>query len=470
MPKKITAIVLLLALCFSLTACAFPRKNAQTSTETTPAAQEQAVNAADTANTAEPKAATTTAEDNLDGYTLEKVVIFSRHNMRAPTKTASELLAQVSPYNWTDYTAPYGELTLLGGTQETAMGQYFRKYLVSKGFMDENWVPEDGEVRIYANSFQRTIATAHYFSTGMFPATNVEVEYHMDVGSMDPVFSPSFSMMNDAYREQIQQELDALADGTGLQGYMEQYRDDIALLEDVVGFKDSTYAKENNMTSFLDEESSIEYELDSEPKATGGLKALNSACDSLIMQYYAQPDNVKASFGKDLTYEQWQAIGRVGSMYNDVLFALPSVAVNISNPQLKELRSEMTNDERKFTFLCGHDSNVAPMLAALGVGDYEVDGNITKLTPIGVKLVWEKYVNQDGQAYCRFSMVYQQSEKLRSNSLITLDNPPVWISLDLTGLEKNADGLYLWDDVVARFDEAIAAYDELPTGDAEVAA
>ena len=62
--------------------------------------------------------------------------------------------------------------------RELMMGQYFRKRLVRDGLIAENEQPKEGEIRFYANSLQRTIATAQYFSSGMLPIANVPIEHH----------------------------------------------------------------------------------------------------------------------------------------------------------------------------------------------------------------------------------------------------------------------------------------------------
>ena len=53
-------------------------------------------------------------------------------------------------------------------------------------------------------------------------------------------------------------------------------------------------------------------------------------------------------------------------------------------------------DTRKFTFLCGHDSNIAGVFAALDVEDYRLPNAIEKMTPIGAKFVVEKWLGDDG--------------------------------------------------------------------------
>ena len=45
--------------------------------------------------------------------------------------------------------------------------------------------------------------------------------------------------------------------------------------------------------------------------------------------------------------------------------------------------------------------------------------------------------------------------------LLDLENPPVVYPIELTGLTRNADGLYDAAALLERFDEAIGEYDEL---------
>ena len=65
------------------------------------------------------------------------------------------------------------QLSLRGGVLETEMGQFFRKWVVEEGLLPDNYRPTGDEVLFYANSRQRTFATAKYFSAGFLPFANV---------------------------------------------------------------------------------------------------------------------------------------------------------------------------------------------------------------------------------------------------------------------------------------------------------
>ena len=109
-----------------------------------------------------------------DNYKMTGVVVLSRHNIRAPLVDKDSALAKVTPHKWIKWTSAPAELSLRGGEEETIMGQYFRRWLVSENLITENYLPAEGEVRFYANSRQRTIATAQFFSSGMLPVAKTD--------------------------------------------------------------------------------------------------------------------------------------------------------------------------------------------------------------------------------------------------------------------------------------------------------
>ena len=175
-------------------------------------------------------------EVDKNKYKLEKVFALSRHNIRSPLTGGDSLLSKVTNHQWFDWTSKDSELSLRGEQLQEKMGQYYRKYLLDKGFMDSNWIPNDQEVRIYANSLQRTIYTAKAFAKGLFEENKVDVEYHMDIGVMDPVFDLIITFYSDSYYKQILKEIDENVDLTSL-------KDTFKLLEQVLDYDSSIMAK-----------------------------------------------------------------------------------------------------------------------------------------------------------------------------------------------------------------------------------
>lgn len=394
-------------------------------------------------------------------YILKEAVVLSRHNIRAPLSTKGSLLEKVTTHPWFEWTAGASELTTRGGALENQFGLYFRKWLVDAGLFKENANPTTNEVNVYANSMQRCIATANYFKTALFPVGDVKVNHRFVPSKMDPVFFPRLTKTSKSFKAQALKEIAAMGGKKGIVGINENLKEGYEITAMVLDLKDSPACKQDNLCAFDNYNTQIILEKGDEPRMKGSLKDANTCSDALILQYYEEPDAKKAAFGHNITLTDWTKIAKIKDVYGDVLFAAPTVAVNVAHPLLVYMYDELLDKDRKLSFLCGHDSNIASVTAALEVEPYDLPNSIEKKTPIGCKLVFEKFEGKDGQMYCDINLTYQSTDQLRNIAMLSLNNPPQIFPIALKGLQKNADGLYLLNDVKARFMKAIRAYDKI---------
>ena len=400
------------------------------------------------------------ASPSAGSYHLEQVVVLSRHNIRAPLSNSGSAVGQLTPYSWTEWTAPESELTLKGGVAETIMGQYFRKWLEAEQLIPENYIPEDGEVRFYTNARQRTIATAQYFSSGMLPVANAAIEYKDEIGATDPTFKVLLTYMSDAYAEAVDEQLHEQFDLEEGGEVQQSLAKDYALLEDVIDFKNSEGFLSGEYPEWRTDDIEVILEEGKEATVGGSLKTAMAASDAIVLQYYEEDDPVKAAFGRELTTEEWTQLADITTTYQTIRFNSPLLGVNLAHPMLIEILREIQDPGRKFSFICGHDSNVATVLGALGVTDYELPETIERRTPIGVKLVFEKWT-RDEEEFARVRLIYQSTEQLRNLTPLSLDHPPMSFPLELPGLEMNEDGYYRLDEVTEALQSAIDSYDML---------
>ena len=111
-------------------------------------------------------------------------------------------------------------------------------------------------------------------------------------------------------------------------------------------------------------------------------------------------------------------------------------------------------------FLCGHDSNLASIGAALGFNFPETQNALELHTPIGSKLVFEKW--SDGtEDYVAVNLVYQAVQQLQGRTLLSLEVPPMVMPITVDGLTANSDGLYRLADLDARMASAMAEYEAI---------
>jgi glucose-1-phosphatase len=400
-------------------------------------------------------AQTKRSDDFRAKYQLKEVVVMSRHNIRSPLTSGGAVYKRVTPYEWFNWSSPSSQLSLRGGVLETEMGQFFRKWLVGEGLLPENYRPEGDEVLFYANSRQRTFATAKYFSAGFLPFANVEITHKFEEDKMDPVFTPQFTKMNDAYRQQVLAEMQAMNGGP--QAWMAAQQPTLDLMEELLDMTNSPAAK-NDSAHFWYDDIQFKIEKGDEPKMKGGYTLANSVADALVLQCY-ESENF-APFGHELTMEQWRAICAVKEVYDGLLFTTHSAAVNLAYPLVSRIREELNRSDRKFMFLCGHDSNLASIGAALGFQFPETENALELHTPIGSKLVFEKW-SDGSEEYVAINLVYQSVQQLQGRALLSTDVPPMVLPITIKGLTANSDGLYRLSDLDARMTETMGEYDAI---------
>ena len=390
-------------------------------------------------------------------YELKEVVVMSRHNIRSPLTSGGAAYKRVTPYEWFKWTSPSSQLSLRGGVNETAMGQFFRQWVVSEGLLPDNYRPKEEEVLFYANSRQRTFSTAKYFSAGFLPFANVEITHKLAEDKMDPVFKPQFTKMNDTYRQQVLDEIEAKYKG-GPQAWMQSVQPTLTLMEQIIDMAHSPAALEGDTLHFWYNDTQFKIEKDDEPRMTGGYTLANSVADALVLQCYENES--MTAFGHELSTEQWRDICKVKEVYDALLFTTHAAAINIAYPLVSRIREELNRNDRKFMFLCGHDSNLASIGAALRFNYPETENALEVHTPIGSKLVFEKW-SDGNETYVAINLVYASVSQLQNRTLLSFDVPPMVRPVSIEGLTPNADGLYRLSDLDARIAEAMAEYDAI---------
>lgn len=389
-------------------------------------------------------------------YALQKMTILSRHNIRSPLASPGSDLEKVTPHKWFKWTSKPGELSLKGAQLETIMGQYFRRALTSEKLVKEVYTPKIGEMRFYANSKQRTIATARFFAAGFLPIANVTVEHKFAPEGSDLTFSPHLIHYSENYRDKAQKEMLETFNKRDMKNKLEKA---FKTLEKTIDYKDSIMGKSGKKFTLDDMEMKVQK--DKQPSVKGAFNLTHSIADALVLQYYEEPNKKAATFGHDLTAKDWEEIAGIVDMYYDVTLRTPLIAPNAVHLFLKTMNEELLNKERKFSFLCGHDSTIAATLAALDVKPYSLPNAIEKKTPIGVKFVISVWKDKKGEEYAAAELVYQSVNQLRNREILTEDNPPMVYRLKFNGLNENKDGLYSLKDIKSRFQKAILKYDEL---------
>ncbi|MBB1199795.1 bifunctional glucose-1-phosphatase/inositol phosphatase [Enterobacteriaceae bacterium 89] len=376
------------------------------------------------------------AESAPQGYQLQQVLIMSRHNLRAPLANNGSVLEQSTPNQWPEWDVPGGQLTTKGGVLEVYMGHYMREWLAEQGMVTTGECPAADTVYAYANSLQRTVATAQFFITGAFPGCDVPVHHQEAMGTMDPTFNPVITDKSEAFS---QAAVKAMADERQKMKLDDSYK----LLEQIVDYQNSPSCKEKKECSLTEGKDTFSAPFEKEPGVSGPLKVGNSLVDAFTLQYYEGFPEDQVAWGQIKTAQQWRVLSELKNGYQDSLFTSPEVARNVAAPLVRYIDKALVTDVAKapkVTVLVGHDSNIASLLMALDFNPYQLHDQYER-TPIGGKIVFPRWHDAAAnRELMKIEYVYQSTEQLRNADALTLKSPPQRVTLSLKGCPVDANG------------------------------
>ncbi|MGY5957558.1 bifunctional glucose-1-phosphatase/inositol phosphatase [Kosakonia sp. BK9b] len=363
------------------------------------------------------------------GYQLQQVLIMSRHNLRAPLANNGSVLEQSTPNKWPEWDVPGGQLTTKGGVLEVYMGHYMREWLAEQKLVANGECPESKSVYAWANSLQRTVATAQFFINGAFPGCDVPVHHQEKMGTMDPTFNPVITDESAAFSEQAVNAMEAQRQHYALG---ESYK----LLEKIVHYAQSPACKEKHQCSLAEGKDTFSAKYQQEPGVSGPLKVGNSLVDAFTLQYYEGMPMDQVAWGEIKNEQQWQTLSKLKNSYQDTLFTSADVARNVAKPLVKYIDKTLVEEvgsAPKITLLVGHDSNIASLLTALDFTPYQLHDQHER-TPIGGKIVFQRWHDTAGKRdLMKIEYVYQSSEQLRNTQPLTLKSPAQRVTLALKG-------------------------------------
>lgn len=383
---------------------------------------------------------------------LQQVLMLSRHNLRAPLATNGSVLEQSTKKSWPQWDVAGGELTTKGGVLEVYMGNYTRQWLAQQGLVQNGSCPDSSSIFVYANSLQRTVATAQYFVTGAFPGCDIAVTHQDAMGTMDPVFNPVITDDSEAFNKKALAAMTAANEKLALKPALQR-------LEKIIDYKSSPACNGKKQCDLSSGDNTFIAENGKEPGVNGPLKTGNSLVDAFTLQYYEGFPADQVAWGQIKTPEQWKELAAIKNGYQDALFTSPEVARDVAAPLVDYIRSQLVDQDKasapKVTLMVGHDSNIASLLSALQVKPYELPGNDEK-TPIGGQVVFERWHDaKNNKDLLKVEYVYQTADQLRNADVLSLKNPPKRVTLQLAGCDTDANGYCSWEQFTTALNTAL---------------
>ncbi len=148
------------------------------------------------------------AQTTPEGYQLQQVLMMSRHNLRAPLPIMAACWSSPRRISSRSGMCPAGSSPRKAVCWKFIWAYYMREWLAELGMVTSGECPTPDTVYTYANSLQRTVATAQFFITGAFPGCDIPVHHQEKMGTMDPTFNPVITDDSAAFSQKAVQAME----------------------------------------------------------------------------------------------------------------------------------------------------------------------------------------------------------------------------------------------------------------------
>ncbi|HCC6165861.1 TPA: AppA family phytase/histidine-type acid phosphatase [Citrobacter amalonaticus] len=385
-----------------------------------------------------------------DDMKLERVVIVSRHGVRAPTKF-TPLMQEITPYHWPQWDVPLGWLTARGGELVTEMGRYQQKVLIDNGVLESNVCPSPEQVAVIADTDQRTRKTGEAFLAGFAPGCINKVHYQKDHDKKDPLFNP-VKMGVCAFNVQKTQEAILTRAEGNIERYTQRYDSAFRTLEQVLNFSRSAACRSTSQSGCtLPGTLPSELRVSADNVALSGAWSLSSMLTEIFLLQEAQ-GMPEVAWGRIHGEKEWTALLSLHNAQFDLLQRTPEVARSRATPLLDLISEALVSDGStenhygiklpdSLLFIAGHDTNLANLSGVFDL-NWSLPGQPDN-TPPGGELVFERWTRvSDNTDWIQISFVYQTLQQMREFIPFSSSSLPNKIVLTLPSCQdKNPEGM-----------------------------
>ena len=366
------------------------------------------------------------------GERLEKVVILSRHGVRA-AMSSPERLEETSARPWPRFSVPPGHLTARGEALASLMGGYFRQLYVAEGLLPEG---DCGAAYYWANLTQRTIATAQAVSRTLSPGCAVDV-HTVGEGRVDPMFEPIKAGVVVADTALARAAVAGRAGGD-LAAWSASHRDaaerlDALLMQCPAGPCPPAPGKRRIFDAtpgFVEGEDLV---------SLSGPEAFASGVTESLLMAWADGQDFAGLGWRNLDED---ALTRVFALHQaefDLKLRAPYVARTLAGHLARRLLATLEADaapgratqgaaigspDSRIVFVAGHDGTLATLGGLLRI-EWALAGYQPNQIGPGGALVFERWRKADGTRVIRARFTGQSLGQLRAATPLTLAAPPL---------------------------------------------
>lgn len=385
------------------------------------------------------------------GYQVEKVVILSRHGVRAPTKM-TQTMHDVTPNTWPEWPVKLGYITPRGEHLISLMGGFYREKFQQQGILSQENCPTPNSVYVWADVDQRTLKTGEAFLAGLAPQCGLTIHHQQNLEKADPLFHPVKAGTCSMDKTQIQQAVEKEAQ-TPIENLNQRYIPSLALMNTALNFSTSAWCQKHSADKSCDLAQSMPSKLSIKDNgnkvALDGAIGLSSTLAEIFLLEYAQ-GMPQVAWGNIHSEQEWASLLKLHNAQFDLMAHTPYIAAHNGTPLLQTISNALDpkadvsklpdiSPDNKILFIAGHDTNIANIAGMLNMR-WTLPGQPDN-TPPGGALVFERLADKSGKQYVSVSMVYQTLVQLRAQTPLSLKEPAGSVQLKIPGCsDQTAEG------------------------------
>lgn len=305
------------------------------------------------------------------GARLEKIVVLSRHGVRAPTQP-ERILSSWSGKKWPVWPVEAGDLTPRGAELVKSMWAAMKPGFIARGILPEAACPPERSVYIRADVDERTRATAQAIIAGI--GQDCHLGYWVVKGKIDPLFHPVKAGL---YKfDAIPTAVDVLKmTRGGLENLQDELSGALELIGQISGPPSPTLCSRFALMpkcELPDLPNAVSVTADGTGVRIMGSLGIGSSLAEIFLLEYAQWPGEAAGWGQ----VNAQVLGQVMPVHSrvfNIVNRAPVVAWANGGALLGEMSAALFSEhgdkranEAKLVIFVGHDTNIANVGGLLG--------------------------------------------------------------------------------------------------------
>jgi 4-phytase/acid phosphatase len=333
---------------------------------------------------------------------VERVVMVMRHGVRAPiVGEAPEGTLTGDP--WPTWPVPPEHLTAHGAKALKILGRSDRRWLAGLGALPRRGCPAPGQVRIWTNTAERTIASGEAFAEGLAAGCALPVG-HRSPGEVDPLFEPLRAGVAPFDPATAIASIQAYTGG--VDHLAARLQPELDELDRVLGCGDAKACSPRRPSRVTPSADGRGVDL------AGPVRDASGTAQVLLLQY-AQGLSPGRSSWRAVEPGALKRLGALHAALFDVFTRPPYMAARQAGPLGRRVLEALdASGAGGLDVFMGHDTNVTALAAALGV-PLDAPGYASGDVPPGGALIFLSLVDAAGNRWVRVYYQTQSPDALR---------------------------------------------------------